>query len=397
MTKSRRPTTRRTPPPRPAARAAGRRTAIPAPRRGGSANGGADDAFFRHVVAGMRNGALALTREGLLTLMNDEAYRIFEITPHETDLGRPVGEVLGNHPEVVRLLQGVFDLHQLPNRAELRLRPSGRVLGYTLALVRDDTGCVVGSSMFFKDLTRVEQLEERERLRDRLAALGEMAAVIAHEVKNPLAGIEVMAGLLRRKITDTPDAQSVLTDIIHEVKMANAIVQEVLEFVRPIRLQVERTAVAEALRSAVQLADTKARRGDVSVDINVPQELPLIQGDQYQLTQVFTNLLMNAYEAMEGKGRVTITARAVRVNNGSEEQDTVLVELADEGPGMPQDVADRVFNPFFTTKPQGSGLGLAIVRKIVDAHDGSIDLNTAPGRGTLIRVSLPVRGSEEGA
>ena len=348
-------------------------------------------------MAGTRNGALALTREGLLTLMNDEAYRIFEITPHETDLGRPVGEVLGDHPEVVRLLQGVFDLHQLPNRAELRLRPSGRVLGYTLALVRDDTGRVVGSSMFFKDLTLVEQLEERERLRDRLAALGEMAAAIAHEVKNPLAGIEVLAGLLRRKITDTPDAQSVLTDIIHEVKMANAIVQEVLEFVRPIRLQVGRTAVAEAVRSAVQLADTKARRGDVSVDINVPQELPPIQGDQYQLTQVFTNLLMNAYEAMEGKGRVTITARTVRVNNGFQEQDTVLVELADEGPGMPQDVADRVFNPFFTTKPQGSGLGLAIVRKIVDAHDGRIDLNTAPGRGTLIRVTLPVRGSEEGA
>ena len=95
--------------------------------------------------------------------------------------------------------------------------------------------------MFFKDLTRVEQLEERERLRDRLAAVGEMAAVIAHEVKNPLAGIEVMAGLLRRKIPDAPDAQAVLTDIISEAKMANAIVQEVLEFVRPIRLQVEHT------------------------------------------------------------------------------------------------------------------------------------------------------------
>ncbi len=98
--------------------------------------------------------------------------------------------------------------------------------------------------MFFKDLTRVEQLEERERLRDRLAAVGEMAAAIAHEVKNPLAGIEVMAGLLRRKIPDAPDAQAVLTDIINEAKMANAIVQEVLDFVRPIRLQVEHTGIA---------------------------------------------------------------------------------------------------------------------------------------------------------
>ena len=102
--------------------------------------------------------------------------------------------------------------------------------------------------MFFKDLTRVEQIEERERLRDRLAALGEMAAAIAHEVKNPLAGIKVMAGLLRRKIADTPEAQSMLTDIINEAEMANAIVQEALEFVRPIRLQVEHTVVAEALR-----------------------------------------------------------------------------------------------------------------------------------------------------
>ena len=392
MTKSRRRTVRRTLPARLARPVTARRTATPAARLAG----GQDDAFFRHIVAGMRNGALALTREGLLALINDEAYRIFEITPHRTDLGRPIGEVLRDHPEVVRLLNGVFDLGQLPNRAELRLRPSGTVLGYTLALVRDDTGRVVGASMFFKDLTRVEQLEERERLRDRLAALGEMAAAIAHEVKNPLAGIEVMAGLLRRKTADMPEAQSVLTDIISEAKMANAIVQEVLEFVRPIRLQVERTALAEAVRSAVQLADTKELRGDISVDIKLPQGLPLIQGDQYQLTQVFTNLLINAYEAMEGRGRVAITARAVRMDNGSEERDAVLVEFADEGPGIPQDVADRVFNPFFTTKPQGSGLGLAIVRKIVDAHDGSIDLETAPGRGTLIRVTLPVRGSEEG-
>ena len=189
-----------------------------------------DDAFFRHIVTGMRNGVLALTREGLLALINDEAYRIFGITPRRTDLGRPVADVLRDHPEVVRLLSGVFELHLLPNRAELRLRPSGKVLGYTLALVRDDAGRVVGASMFFKDLTHVEQLEERERLRDRLAAVGEMAAAIAHEVKNPLTGIEVMAGLLRRKITDAPEAQSMLTDIINEAKMANSIVQEVLAF-----------------------------------------------------------------------------------------------------------------------------------------------------------------------
>jgi signal transduction histidine kinase len=342
----------------------------------------------------MRNGVLAFRRDGTLVLINSEAYRIFDIPPHRANLGRPMADVLRPHPEVVRLLSSVFDLHLLPNRAELRLRPSGKVIGYTVALVRDDSGLVVGASMFFKDLTRVEQLEERERLRDRLAAVGEMAAAIAHEVKNPLAGIEVMAGLLRRKVPDAPEAQAVLTDIIAEAKMANAIVQEVLEFVRPIRLQVERTTVAAAVQSAALLAETKVRRGDIVVDVQVPAALPEIEGDHHQLAQLFTNLLVNAYEAMGGKGRVRITAETISVDDGLERRDAILIKVSDEGPGMSPDVADRVFNAFFTTKPQGSGLGLAIVRKIVDAHDGTIDLQTTVGQGTTIRVTLPIKESE---
>jgi signal transduction histidine kinase len=266
------------------------------------------------------------------------------------------------------------------------------VIGYTLALVHNDEGQVIGAAMFFKDLTRVEQLVERERLRDRLAAVGEMAAAIAHEVKNPLAGIEVMAGLLRRKIPDLPEAQEALSDIIKEAKMANAIVQEVLEFVRPIRLQMEHTSIAQAVQSAVSLADTKELRGNVQVQVEIPPDLPPIQGDAHQLAQLFTNLLINAYEAMEGKGRIVVSAQTVQLPETPDGQarEAVLVEVADDGPGIPADVADKIFDPFFTTKAQGSGLGLAIVRKIVDAHDGTIDLRTAPHRGTSIRVTLPV-------
>jgi signal transduction histidine kinase len=344
----------------------------------------------------MRNGVLAITSTGTLALLNEEGYRIFGVEPQSDDLGKPIAEVLRAHPDVVRQLLSAFGMHMLPNRAEMRLRPSGKVIGYTLAFVRDDAGGMAGVAMFFKDLTRVEQLEERERLRDRLAAVGEMAAAIAHEVKNPLAGIEVMAGLLRRKIPDIPDAQTVLTDIIAEAKMANAIVQEVLEFVRPIRLQVEHTGIAEALQAAVNLADSKAARGAVDVSVNLPATLPQIQGDQHQLTQLFTNLLINAFEAMDGRGRVTITAAAMQQDNYAEPREAVRIEVQDNGPGMPPDVAEHVFDPFFTTKAQGSGLGLAIVRKIVDAHDGQIDLRTAPGSGTLVRVTLPVSVSRDG-
>lgn len=221
-----------------------------------------------------------------------------------------------------------------------------------------------------------------------------MAAVIAHEVKNPLGGIEVMAGLLRRRIGDVPETQALVRDIINEAKMANAIVQEVLEFVRPIRLQVEATTVADALQAAVPLADSKGQRGAVAIDVSLPPALPRIQADAHQLTQLFTNLLVNAYEAMQGHGRITIGAAVVRLDEGGDSRDAVAIDVADDGPGMAAEVLERVFDPFYTTKAQGSGLGLAIVRKIIHAHDGRIDLRSAPGRGTAIRMTLPIAGGD---
>ncbi len=359
------------------------------------------DRFFRQMVQSMRNGVLAITRDGRVAVMNDVAYRTFGLEPGAEDIGRPFGEMLRDQPDIVRILSGAFELNHLPNRAELRLKTCRKVIGYTLSRVLDEQGEPIGATLFFKDLTRVEQLEERERLRDRLAALGEMAAAIAHELKNPLAGIEVTAGLLRRQVPDSADLQGLLTDIISEAKMANAIVLEMLEFVRPIRLEVERTSIAQVLHDSVRMAESKVSRREIGVTMSVEAHLPLIQGDHHQLVRLFTNLVTNAFEALDGKGLVSITAAA-----GPPEEDhggapdahpvpTIVVEVADNGPGVPPEITDRIFNPFFTTKAQGSGLGLAIVRKIVDAHDGRIDVASSPEHGTCFRVTLPMLTRKE--
>jgi len=361
---------------------------------------GPDDRFFRHLVSSMANGVLAVRRDGTLALMNQEAYRIFALTPGPEDIGRPFVEVLGPRADVVRILTAAFELEHLPNRLELRLKDLDRVIGYTLSHVKDDAaGRPIGAVMFFKDLTLVEQREERERLRDRLASLGEMAAGIAHELKNPLAGIEVMAGLLRRQVPDRKDAQSTLADIISESKLANAIVVEMLDFVRPVRLQVERTAIADILHQAVLLAESKTSRGAVDVTMDVPNGLPMIEGDLTQLCQVFTNLIANAFEALEGKGQVAIAASLCATEPDPEfgvkaaPPEVIVVDVADDGPGVPQELSDRIYDPFFTTKVKGTGLGLGIVRKIVDAHDGRIDLSSSPETGTRFRVTLPVSSS----
>lgn len=362
------------------------------------------DVFFRHMVGNMRNGVLAIARDGSVVVVNDEACRLFRLPASDTLVGRPYATVLEEHPDIVRVLAGAFDMAALPNRAELRLKSTDMVIGYTLSLVRQEDGEAVGAALFFKDLTHVEQVEERERLRDRLAAVGEMAAVMAHEIKNPLAGIEVLAGLLRRKTRDNADAQTLVGEIINESKLANAIVQEVLAFVRPARLQLYPTSVADALTSALTLAEGETTRGATAVNVRVPTDLPSIGGDYHQLTQVFANLLINAYQALEGRGRVDLTARLAAtadegalVPDGLQPVPTVVVDVADNGPGVKPDVAEKIFDPFFTTKPKGSGLGLAIVRKIVDAHDGRIDMTTAEGRGTMFRVALPVESHKHSA
>jgi signal transduction histidine kinase len=354
--------------------------------------------FYRNMVWSLSNGVIAITRAGQVAVMNETAYRVLGLAPDDADIGRPFVEVLRDQPDIIRILSGAFDLSTLPNRAELRLKSTRKVIGYTLSHVEDGAGQVSGATLFFKDLTRVEQLEERERLRDRLAALGEMAAAIAHEVKNPLAGIEVMAGILRRQLSAVPDAQAALNDIINEAKMANAIVQDVLEFVRPIRLEVERVALPAVLHDAVTMAESHVPRGQTTISVRLPPDLPAIQGDDHQLRQLFTNLLTNAFEALNGSGFVEIRASLTEEDHGTavdpRPMPMVSIEVVDNGPGVPRDIAEKVFSPFFTTKAQGSGLGLAIVRKIVDAHDGRIDLSTRPGGGACFRITLPVSSSD---
>jgi signal transduction histidine kinase len=151
----------------------------------------------------------------------------------------------------------------------------------------------------------------------------------------------------------------------------------------------------------VTLAVSKTRRGSVAVTIEIEDGLPMIEADHHQLSQVFTNLLTNAFEALDGRGKIAVTAFASAIEEDpafaglQPPTPTIVVDVADDGPGLPREAIDKIFDPFYTTKPQGSGLGLAIVRKIVDAHDGRIDVSSVPGAGTRFRVTLPVKSSSE--
>ena len=221
------------------------------------------DVFYRERIRSMRNGVLAIRRDGTVAVVNEGAYRTLGLTRRH--VGQHYEDFLGTRHPFAEAFALAFDMTTLPNRAEVRLGPAGKVLGYTLSRISDEDGQVTGSVLYFKDLTRVEQLEERERLCDRLAALGEKAAAIAHEVKNPLAGIQVMAGLLKRRSSMSGDDQVVLNDIIGEAQIANKIGVDLLEFVRPINLQIESVSVPIILRNTILKYSEAAGHSDITV------------------------------------------------------------------------------------------------------------------------------------
>jgi PAS domain S-box-containing protein len=349
------------------------------------------DLFFRRVVEGMRCGILTVDGEGRVITVNRLAREILEIGD-EAEPASPVQDVLAHHPRLAQVLLDALEMDLLPNRAEMELRSredDGRTIGFTISPIRGDDGRPAGIALFFKDLTQVERREEQERLRDRLAALGQMAASMAHEIRNPLASIDVTATLLKRRVRDqAPEIRRAVEKILAEVERLNGTITQGLEFARSISLERTPQRLETILDMAVEEASSRFSEGPLEVEREVAAGTPAVSVDANHLRLVFVNLLVNAFEAMEGRGRVRVALAPVARPGRSPA--TVEVVIEDDGPGIPKEVREKLFHPFVTTKTNGSGIGLAMARKIVECHHGLIDVKSEAGKGTAFRIRLPV-------
>lgn len=230
--------------------------------------------------------------------------------------------------------------------------------------------------------TKVKQLQEElsdknrqlER-RNRLAALGEMAAGLAHEIRNPLGGIQLYASLLAQDVADRPDSALTVKKIINGVKRLEGLVSQVLQFSREIRANPEQCDVAQVVRDAWDIAIAKAHgMPGVGFECAIPDELNAVI-DDHLLTQAIINLTHNAIDAVGETG-------TVRIELLPSKDAHFTLTISDTGPGIPGNLLDKIFNPFFTTKDDGTGLGLSIVHRIVEAHGGTISASKPPRQGS---------------
>jgi signal transduction histidine kinase len=236
------------------------------------------------------------------------------------------------------------------------------------------------------------KLYQQMKERDRLAAIGEMSAGLAHEIRNPLAAIKGAAQYLDPGRLPAEDREF-MEILIEEVNRLNGVVTQFLDYSRPLKSSLAPTSVNEVLQKTFKLLEGQAP-AHVKVDLDLADGVPRVQADAEQLKQVFLNLALNAFQAMPGGGRLTVSTRVARDElgfwrEGSRRADVVEVRFRDSGPGVPEEARESIFVPFYTTKEKGTGLGLAICQRIVKAHQGSIVVRSAPGEGAEFLVSLP--------
>lgn len=235
------------------------------------------------------------------------------------------------------------------------------------------------------------ELGEKNRLlerRNRLAALGEMAAGMAHEIRNPLGGIQLYASILAKDVADRPESLTVVQKIAGGVKRLDALVGQVLQFTREMRANVCLIDLPEVLEQAIELAGPALRDRGVRCVLDGPRPMH-VTADPLLIGQAALNLLLNGAEAMDGLGVADATI-TVRYGPPPPDSDAMQFHLVvrDGGPGIAPQVLDRIFNPFFTTKETGTGLGLSIVHRVVEAHDGTIVVTNPEGGGARFDIRI---------
>jgi PAS domain S-box-containing protein len=330
---------------------------------------------------------------------------VMDLNKTITAFNRAAGEITGLAPDQVlfgktgggKTLEAFSSFMQESierpvTRQEIEMEtPAGekKTIGISSYHLKHRKERTVGVVCIFVDFTMVKILQEKLKRSEHLAMLGQMAACVAHELRNPLSSIEGFSELIISDTQETDERMKYARTISKEVKRIDATIQEILTFSRTTKPEKKPVRTNDLLSDIVESLRTVTKEPGVTIDWMPAGNVPDLYGDEHQLRKVFSNLIQNSIQAIGSSGTVKVSARAG--------EDGVLIEVEDNGPGIPKDIQPNIFMPFFTTKQKGTGLGLALARKIVEDHEGTIRLESDAGRGARFTVELPMAGSGPGS
>lgn len=344
-------------------------------------------ALNQNVVESIPSGLITLSTEGIASFVNPAGCQILR-TESRSVIGHHVSELGFFRPEEWEDARRTLASESVVRieKNNFRVGDEDRSLGYAVTPLRTLEGTESGYTLIFQDLTEMKQLEAELRLKDRMAAVGELSAGIAHEIRNPLAAIAGSVQVLQKSNSLSPQEQRLMSIILKESERLNKSIADFLRFVRPQDRRPTAFDIAASLSETLDLlANSPELRADHRIERQISPPAFTIVGDADQIRQVFWNLARNAFQAMPHGGMLRVSTEVLA--------DVYRICFTDSGRGMSELDLRRLFQPFRTNFPSGTGLGMAISYRIVQAHGGDIDVASRSGMGTTITVSLPQRPS----
>ncbi len=349
----------------------------------------AKNRFMANILQDSADAIMTLDPDDIVTSWNRGAEAIFGYTAAEM-VGKSVNILvppeLMESQEMAKLGEKLRSQGSVRSFQTERITKDGRRIQvmFTRTAIRDDSGRIVGCSAVLKDVTFFRNLERHLADAEHLATLGELSAGLAHEIKNPLAGIKGAIDVIRDSIPTSDVHREILGDVLHEVDRIDKIVKDLLNYAKPKPPSLNDINLPEVVQRIVTMVRKSLKNEALSIQLEQRGQIPGFTGDETQLEQVLLNLLLNAQNAMPKGGRVVV--RLLHDPNLS----TIRIEVRDNGPGIPEEIRKKIFQPFFTTRTDGTGLGLAICLKNVQYHGGSIEVRSKVGHGTNFVVMLPL-------
>lgn len=357
-------------------------------------------AFNQDIINSLTGGLLTTDITGRILSFNRAAEAI---TGQGADavIGRDVGEVLHLPDDVRRLIARDLDGARSHRRDFLYPAPSGRTVELGMAAAHLLTpGGKLGFLITFQDITDIKRLERDAREKQRLAAVGEMAAGIAHEIRNPLASISGSIQVLREELALNAEQAKLMDIVLRESKRLNETIRSFLSYARPQRKAVERIDVGKTIDDTAMLLRNSSEVGAAhTIETDVPPDPVWFDADEGQVRQILWNLATNGLRAMPSGGQLRLAVRTSPdgespggTTDAAAPARVVVLEVRDEGVGIPPEELDGIFQPFHGTFARGSGLGLAIVQRIVSDYGGEIEVTSTVGRGTTVAIRFQVGG-----
>lgn len=359
---------------------------------------GSETALYGMILENIDRAVIAFSQEGRVTLVNPAAEALMERSSKQMT-GRHCRELFKDQKTLLYLVDvALAEGRSITDDEGLYLhRASAAPLPVNAyaAPIFASRGNQAGAVMIIRDLSRIKDLEGSLRRADRLSMLGTLAAGLAHEIKNPLGGIKGAAQLLSMELSRESQLLDYTQIMIKEVERINFIIEELMDLGNPRPLEIGEVDLTRLLDDIVLLQREAARGQNVRFLLQLDPSIPPVQGDESLLMRLFLNLVKNAREAISHDGEVRIETRIAAnyhlTGPGRRSSPMVEISIGDTGCGIAQDEMERIFTPYFTTKSKGSGLGLAISQKIIEDHHGLLKIESSPGQGTTMIVSLPLR------